>query len=944
MAAGTAYDFSSYSFGMNPPLPLPFHVTPASRTKRLSGACETLMHRLSRLSLMLASLPAILPVSADPLTWDTVVDGTLLTHGSGTWDLAGLRWNNGAGVNVAWTNSPVKDASFVGGASGATITLGSDPIVAGTITVNGTGNTILQGPLANLSAGTLEVSTFFDGKLVMNSASSGTLSQIPAITIAEGSTLYLSSGVIVASTITVTGPGNNENRGALRLDNDAKLQGAIHLTGDATFGSSFGTGLFSSTVSGPFAFNQAATSPGIVRLTGDNQHTGGTRLLNGVVQAGHDHAFGSGTLNVGNLTLSSDSATARSFANASILSGTAVVLGNATNSGKLTFQGPASTGTTNRTITANSDVEFSALASGGQVTKAGSGKMILNGSLTASTASAVLAGSPVTLGESGATIDTNGFDIGIPVAFEGTGGFKKIGSGTLSLSGSSTFTGPVTVAAGSLRLQPSTVLPAGLKILPIGDSITFGYGGRDGYRSYLYTKLARNAPGFRFLGDSTEVPLNPSGLPAEHLFHAGHSSYSTTDIKNNLNGLDSTTFQTYGGAERNPHGGYWLTGGHGTGRAAIFPDAVLLLAGTNDVDRLEMAGAQTRYRALLTEITTLRPEARVFAAKITPWSANASKVTQFNQVITNLVTEFRNAGRKVTLVDLHTGYTGGFVDGVHPAEAGYQWMADQWHAALVSALGTPTTPDLSHASSVTVMNGAAIEGSGKLAAAVISGTLRSAITASGSDWLEISGDLDLDQATLAITAPAQPAQPSYEIIRYTGNLSGDFATISGLPAGFQVTHVAGTKKIYLATAFEAWRLQSGIPDASKSPEADPDQDGRSNLLEYALGGLPLDPTDRGTLIENLDLTGGGTRLGLLIATLAGASFSAGPDHGLVASVAGTSYQVEASSDLTAWDHSVSEVLPLPAGLPPLPKGYEYHAFTTGDGERAFARVKLSQAP
>jgi autotransporter-associated beta strand protein len=663
-----------------------------------------------------------------------------------------------------------------------------------------------------------------------------------------------------------------------------------------------------------------------------------------VVQAAHDHAFGSGTLNIGGGTLSSDSTAARTFAHPTIISGPAVVLGNATNHGKLVFQGTTSTGTANRTITANSEVEFRALRTGGQVTKAGTGKLVLSGSLTATTASAVLAGESVTLGAAGATLDTNGFDIEIPVSFEGPGGLTKSGSGTLSLSGRSSFTGPLTVAAGSLRLLPSTVLPAGLKILPIGDSITFGYGGRDGYRSYLYTKLARIAPGFRFLGDSTEIPLNPSNLPAEHLFHAGHSSYSTTDIQNNLDGFDSATFQLYGGAERNPNGGYWLSGGHGTGRTAIFPDAILLLAGTNDIDRLEMAGAQTRYRALLTKMTTLRPDARVFAAKVTPWAANASKVTQLNQVISGLVTEFKNAGKKVRLVDLHTGYTGGFVDGVHPAEAGYQWMADRWHAALLSSFGTAAVPDLGQASSVTVMPGAVLEGTGKLATTNLSGTLRNGITAAGADLLEIAGDLNLDQATLAITSPAQPVQSSYEILRYTGNLSGGFDTVVGLPEGFHVVHRTDAKKIYLATAYEEWRLKSGIGDTAKSPEADPDQDGRSNLLEYAFGGKPLDPADRGTLIENLDGSGEGKVLGLLIATHTGASFAAGPDHGLVASVGGTTYQVEASSDLGDWSLPVSELVPVPAGLPPAPEGYEYHAFTTSAPDRAFARVKLSQLP
>jgi hypothetical protein len=244
---------------MDPPPPGPFHVTSAFPAKRLVSDSPTRMHRSPCLSLLLAFLPAGMPVAADTLTWDTVADGTIISHGSGTWDLASARWNNGS-ENLAWSNSLVTDADFIGGFSGATITLGSDPIVAGTITFNGTGNTILQGPLANLSASLLEVNTFFDGKLVMNSASSGTLSHIPAVSIANGSTLYLSNGVTVDSAFTIMGPGNNENRGALRLDNDAKVQGSLLLAGDATFGSSFGSGIIAGPVSGPFAFNQAATS------------------------------------------------------------------------------------------------------------------------------------------------------------------------------------------------------------------------------------------------------------------------------------------------------------------------------------------------------------------------------------------------------------------------------------------------------------------------------------------------------------------------------------------------------------------------------------------------------------------------------------------------------------------------------------------------------------
>ena len=53
-------------------------------------------------------------------------------------------------------------------------------------------------------------------------------------------------------------------------------------------------------------------------------------------------------------------------------------------------------------------------------------------------------------------------------------------------------------------------------------------------------------------------------------------------------------------------GGYWLTGGHNTGRGAASPDVVLLLAGANDET---VADCQATYPTLVNKLVTLLPNA-----------------------------------------------------------------------------------------------------------------------------------------------------------------------------------------------------------------------------------------------------------------------------------------------------------------------------------------------
>lgn len=59
----------------------------------------------------------------------------------------------------------------------------------------------------------------------------------------------------------------------------------------------------------------------------------------------------------------------------------------------------------------------------------------------------------VTINSGGAFIDSNGFSIGISTVLSGTGGLTKLGVGTLTLSGSNTYSGSTTISSGTLAVN-----------------------------------------------------------------------------------------------------------------------------------------------------------------------------------------------------------------------------------------------------------------------------------------------------------------------------------------------------------------------------------------------------------------------------------------------------------------------------------------------------------
>ena len=113
------------------------------------------------------------------------------------------------------------------------------------------------------------------------------------------------------------------------------------------------------------------------------------------------------------------------------------------------------------------------------------------------------------------------------------------------------------------------------------------------------------------------------------------------------------------------------------------------MIGTNNAGDADRTAVQNQLHALLTKITSLRPDTRLIVAQITPLKQtnNAS----YNAVVASEVNGFKAAGKHVSLVDMFTNFPadGQYTDGVHPNDKGFAFMSQQWFDAIVAVAKGP---------------------------------------------------------------------------------------------------------------------------------------------------------------------------------------------------------------------------------------------------------------
>jgi len=204
----------------------------------------------------------------------------------------------------------------------------------------------------------------------------------------------------------------------------------------------------------------------------------------------------------------------------------------------------------------------------------------------------------------------------------------------------------------------------GVKVMPLGDSITDGYNVPGGYRNTLWQKVGSAGYKVDFVGSMFN---GPSSL-GDH-DHEGHSGWTISQIDAQIVGWLRTS---------NPH-------------------TVLLHIGTNDM--YNASGAPARLGTLLDHITSNAPSAEVFVATIIPRPATSAAVSTFNAAVPGLVSTRAAAGKHVHLVNMFPALSSAdLADGIHPTANGYAKMGQVWYSALQAVPGSmgngtvPTTP------------------------------------------------------------------------------------------------------------------------------------------------------------------------------------------------------------------------------------------------------------
>jgi len=147
-------------------------------------------------------------------------------------------------------------------------------------------------------------------------------------------------------------------------------------------------------------------------------------------------------------------------------------------------------------------------------------------------------------------------------------------------------------------------------------------------------------------------------------------------------------------------------------------------------------------------------------------------------------------------------------------------------------------------------------------------------------------------STVEVTpVPADFDNPDFKhaFVGWTGDLSGDDA-----PASLEITNSPSVRAVFAPTHYDGWKINAINPFVTSPSfqtrsgiDADPDDDGLTNLMEYALGTPPEVPSD-GTALPGTAIGPDGVARFTYRRQMAAADLE---------------YRVEVSGDLETWNHN-----------------------------------------
>jgi lysophospholipase L1-like esterase len=220
-------------------------------------------------------------------------------------------------------------------------------------------------------------------------------------------------------------------------------------------------------------------------------------------------------------------------------------------------------------------------------------------------------------------------------------------------------TGLTLAVVAGLTVAPAAPAVAesngGVRVMPLGDSITDGNNVPGGYRIGLWQRFATGGYTVDFVGSGFNGPASLGDHD-----HEGHSGWRIDQLDANIVA--------------------WLR--------SSAPRTILLHIGTNDMNQnYDVANAPARLSALIDHIRTLAPSAELFVAQITPVGDPTveTRVRTFNAAIPGVVAQ---KGPMTHVVDMHSAIsTADLADGLRPDAGGYDKMAAAWFTALRSVPG-----------------------------------------------------------------------------------------------------------------------------------------------------------------------------------------------------------------------------------------------------------------
>ena len=215
-------------------------------------------------------------------------------------------------------------------------------------------------------------------------------------------------------------------------------------------------------------------------------------------------------------------------------------------------------------------------------------------------------------------------------------------------------------AAATSTDAPSTAAraaaaPATLRLMPLGDSITWGVGSPSGnsYRGFLGNKLTAEGHTVDFVGSGRNGTMSDPD-------NEGHSGWR----------ID----QTAGIAD--------------SVLARYRPNVVTLEIGTNDLNgNYQIPTAPDRLRALIDRITRDAPDATVLVGTVIVSTSRTAEANRpaFNAKLPGIVQAQQAAGKHVRLVDMSALTAADLADSLHPNDNGYRKMADAFNAGVQAA-------------------------------------------------------------------------------------------------------------------------------------------------------------------------------------------------------------------------------------------------------------------